>query len=253
MKLEILGCYGNVTDRCHTTAYLINDSVLFDAGTVAKVLPPERLKQISHVCISHIHLDHVKGLCALAERLSMMENQHMTVAADKQVIKDISEHVFNDFLWPDFTAIPNKKKAVVRLKVLGQGYTIMAGLKIKPVPVTHKIHTTGFVIKENGKTIMITSDTGVTEQFWQVARLEKHLAFIIAHVTFPKRLFDLAVLSGHMTLSMLLDRIDTFGLHHVPIYIAHMKSMFEPEICREIKKAGRQNLRLLKQGSVLYI
>jgi hypothetical protein len=56
-----------------------------------------------------------------------------------------------------------------------------------------------------------------------------------------------------MTLSMLLDRIDTFGLHHVPIYIAHMKSMFEPEIRREIKKAGRQNLRLLKQGSVLYI
>jgi cAMP phosphodiesterase len=253
MKLEILGCYGNVTDRCYTTAYLINDSVLFDAGTVAKVLSPARLKQISHVFISHIHLDHIKGLCVLAERLSMMENQHMTVAADKQVIKDISEHVFNDFLWPDFTTIPDKKRAVVKLKVMRQGYTTVADLKVKPVPVTHKIHTTGFVIKEKDKAIMITSDTGVTEKFWQVARREKHLAFIIAHVTFPNRLSDLAVLSGHMTLSMLLDRIDTFGLHHVPIYIAHMKSMFEPEIRREIKKAGRQNLRLLKQGSVLYI
>ena len=99
---------------------------------------------------------------------------------------------------------------------------------------------------------MMTSDTGLTEQFWQAARREKHLEFIIAHVAFPSRLLNLALMSGHMTPTMLLERIDTFGLHQVPFYIAHMKSIFETEIRKEIKKAGRRNLRLLKQGSVLY-
>ncbi len=252
MKIEILGCYGNVTRKCRTTSYLINDRVLFDAGTVTEVLPPERRKQISHVCLSHIHLDHVKGICALAEELAMIESGRVTVAADGEVIAALSEYVFNNFLWPDFTAIPDKKKAVVHLKTMGRGYTTVAGLRVKPVLVKHRIHTTGFIVKEAGKTIMMTSDTGVTEQFWEGARLEKHPEFIISHVAFPNRLHDLAVLSGHMTLSVLLDRIDTFALHHIPFYIAHMKSMFESEIRSEIKKAGRQNIHLLKQGSVLY-
>jgi len=252
MKIEVLGCYGNVTRRCRTTAYLFNDKVLFDAGTATEVLSPERLKQISHVCLSHIHLDHIKGLCALAEERFMSDGRPVTVTADKPVIAALSEQVFNNRLWPDFTAISNKKKSVVRLKVMGPGYTTIAGLRVKPVPVKHRIHTTGFMVKERSKTIMMTSDTGWTEPFWQAARRERNLEFIIAHVAFPSRLHNPAFMSGHMTPTMLLERIDTFGLHQVPFFIAHMKSIFEPEIRKEIKKAGRQNLRFLKQGSVLY-
>jgi len=252
MKIEVLGCYGNVTRRCRTTAYLLNDEMLFDAGTATEVLSPERLGRISHVCLSHIHLDHIKGLCALAEERFMSDGRQVTVTADKQVIAALSEQVFNNLLWPDFTAIPDKKRAFVRLKVMGPAYTTIAGLRVKPVPVKHRIHTTGFMVKERSKTIMMTSDTGLTEQFWQAARREKHLEFIIAHVAFPSRLLNLALMSGHMTPTMLLERIDTFGLHQVPFYIAHMKSIFETEIRKEIKKAGRRNLRLLKQGSVLY-
>jgi hypothetical protein len=118
--------------------------------------------------------------------------------------------------------------------------------------IKHLIHTTGFMVKEMSKTIMMTSDTGLTEQFWEAARSEKHLEFIIAHVVFPSHLLNLALIPGHMTPAMLLERIDTFGLHQVPFYIAHMKSIFETEIQKEIKKAARQNLCLLKQGSVLY-
>jgi hypothetical protein len=44
MKIEVLGCYGNVTRRCRSTAFLINDHMLFDAGRVTEVLPAERLR-----------------------------------------------------------------------------------------------------------------------------------------------------------------------------------------------------------------
>ena len=147
MKIEVLGCYGNVTRRCRTTAYLLNDEMLFDAGTATEVLSPERLGRISHVCLSHIHLDHIKGLCALAEERFMSDGRQVTVTADKQVIAALSEQVFNNLLWPDFTAIPDKKRAFVRLKVMGPAYTTIAGLRVKPVPVKHRIHTTGFMVK----------------------------------------------------------------------------------------------------------
>jgi cAMP phosphodiesterase len=179
------------------------------------------------------------------------EFQGITVVADEQVLKGLSTHVFNNLLWPDFTSIPDREKAVIRYQILDGHYTTVAGLRVKPVPVQHSVHTTGFIIQENDKSIMLTSDTGATEQFWHTARLEPP-DLIIAHVAFPSRLADRALTSGHMTPSMLLERIDAYNLHDVSFYIAHMKSMFEREIREEIKQAGRQNLRVLKQGSVLY-
>jgi cAMP phosphodiesterase len=226
--------------------------VLFDAGTVTEVLPADRLKRISHVLLSHIHLDHVKGLCSLAEKFSMLENKRVTVVAEERVIDALSKQVFNNCLWPDFTAIPDKEKGIVRLQIADPlGYTSVGDLRAKPIPVHHRIHTTGFVIKESDTTVMLTSDTGMTEQFWQEAKAESHVDFIIAHVAFPSRLSPLALTAGHMTVAMLLDRIDTYGLHHLPCYISHMKSMFEREIRHEIQRAGKKNLRVLKQGSVL--
>ena len=252
MKIEVLGCYGNVTRRCRSTAFLINDHVLFDAGTVTDVLSAERLKRISHVLLSHIHMDHVKGLCSLAEEFSISENGRVTVVAMKPVIDALSRHVFNNCLWPDFTALPDEERGIVRLQIADPlDSTAIGNLSAKPIPVHHNISTTGFVVKESDTTVMLTSDTGMTEQFWQEAKAESHVDCIIAHVAFPSRLSPLALTAGHMTVAMLLDRIDTYGLHHVPCYVSHMKSMFEREIRLEIQRARRPNLHVLEQGSVL--
>lgn len=177
----------------------------------------------------------------------------MAVLADQLVLKALSENVFNDVLWPDFTAIPNRKNPIVRLQAMKPfEYTRVDSLRIEAIPVQHRVHTTGFLVKEGDKTIMLTSDTGMTEQFWETARAEEHVEFIVAHVAFPNRLSHLASTAGHMTLSVLLDRIDTYRLHHIPFYIAHMKSMFEEEVRGEMREAGRQNIRVLEQDSVLF-
>jgi ribonuclease BN (tRNA processing enzyme) len=62
MKIEVLGRCGNVTRRCRATAFLVNNHLLLDAGTVTEVLSSERLERISHVCLSHIHVNHEKGI-----------------------------------------------------------------------------------------------------------------------------------------------------------------------------------------------
>jgi len=252
MKIEVLGCYGNVTGRRGTTAFLIDDEMLFDAGTVTEVLSPERLNRITYACVTHIHLDHVKGLCSLAEHRSMGVDRSLTILAVAEVIDDLSRHVFNNHLWPDFTLIPDAEKPAIRLQPIDVfEYTTAGRLRVKPIPVRHRIPTTGFLIKDVDKTIMLTSDTGITKEFWETARQEEHVDFIIAHVAFPSRLADLAQTAGHMTPSVLFDIIDEFGLGKTPFYIAHMKSMCESEIRGEIMAAGRPNIRILEQGVVL--
>ena len=72
MKIEILGCYGNNIGWYRSTAFLINDRTLLDAGTITEVLDDERLKKIDHVIISHTHIDHLKGLFPLVDELVMM-------------------------------------------------------------------------------------------------------------------------------------------------------------------------------------
>ncbi len=252
MKLEILGCSGDVTGGRRTTAYLVDDRVLFDAGTVTDVLAPARSRQISHVFLSHIHLDHVKGLCFLSEELSMEGDRSIAVLGDGRVIEALSLHVFNNALWPNFTCLEDKEHPIVRTQAMeALVYTAAHELRVKAVPVNHRIPTTGFIIKEGEETVILTSDTGVTGELWEMARKENNLKFIVAHVAFPDRLSSLAQRAGHMTPSVLFDRIDTFRLHHVPFYVAHMKSMFEEEIRDELAKAGRKNICPAEQGSIL--
>lgn len=252
MKIEVIGCHGNVAGPRHTTAYLANDRVLFDAGTVTEVLSGDRLRGISHVCVTHVHLDHIKGLCCLAEELSMDEGRRtVTVVAVEEVIGDLARHVFNNRLWPDFTAIPDRENPIVRMQPIGvDEYLAVGPLSVKAIAVNHRVPTTGFLMREDDEAVMITSDTGVTHAIWEAARRER-ADLIIAHVAFPSRLPGLAAAAGHMTPSVLFDRIDRFGLGAVPFYVAHTKSMFEDEIRAEIGTAGRPNIHMLDQGAVL--
>jgi 3',5'-cyclic-nucleotide phosphodiesterase len=98
---------------------------------------------------------------------------------------------------------------------------------------------------------MFTSDTGPTKRFWEVAAKEKGIEFIIADVSFPNRLERLATVSGHMTLSMLIEHMDRYGLGGMPCFINHLKPLFIKEVADEITASNRKNLRPLKQGETI--
>jgi hypothetical protein len=59
---------------------------------------------------------------------------------------------------------------------------------------------------------------------------------------------SLAKLSGHMTLSMLTDHLDRYGLSKMPVYINHIKPIFIDEILSELSLSNRENIKTLQQG-----
>ncbi len=253
MQLKVLGCYGNVIGPYRATSFLLNGNVLIDAGTVTEVLGDRDLEGISHVLVSHTHVDHVKGLFPLVDELVMLDGRHrLDLVSVGPIVDIISKNLFNNLIWPDFTVIPSEREAIMNLRsVFVEEEVEVAGLRVRPVQVTHTVYTVGYVVKEGGRGFMFTADTGNTGRFWEVAREEKGIDFIIADVSFPNRLERLARISGHMTLSMLTDRLERYGLTGMPVYLTHMKPIFLKEILGELEGAKVPNLRLLEQDAVI--
>ncbi|MCX5814412.1 MAG: MBL fold metallo-hydrolase [Proteobacteria bacterium] len=250
MKIEILGCYGNVTGNYRATSFLVNDTLLIDAGTVTEVLDDKQLGRIKNVIISHTHIDHVKGIFPFADELAMMNIEGLKLLSVKNILDIISKNLFNNLIWPDFTIIPSVNNAIINLQEIAlEQESLIDNIIIKPVLMTHTVYTVGYVIKEGEKGFMFTADTGPTKRFWEVAREEKGIEFIIADVSFPNRLEGMAKISGHMTLSILIEHLDRFGLDDMPVYISHIKPIFLNEILNELTLSERSNIKPLEQGA----
>ena len=69
MRIRVLGCSGGIGAGSRTTALLVDDDVLIDAGTGIGDLALEDMDSIRHVFLTHSHLDHVAGLPMLADRI----------------------------------------------------------------------------------------------------------------------------------------------------------------------------------------
>ena len=67
MPIRVLGCSGSIAAGCRTTAFLLDDDVLIDAGTGVGDLTLDELTQVDHILLSHSHLDHVLGVPLLAD------------------------------------------------------------------------------------------------------------------------------------------------------------------------------------------
>jgi phosphoribosyl 1,2-cyclic phosphodiesterase len=44
------------------TTYLIDDALAIDAGSVGLALPPEAMRKVRDVVITHAHIDHIASL-----------------------------------------------------------------------------------------------------------------------------------------------------------------------------------------------
>jgi ribonuclease BN (tRNA processing enzyme) len=251
MEIEVLGCYGNVIGNYRATSFLVNDNLLIDAGTVTEALDDERLKRIKQVVITHTHIDHLKGLFPLVDELAMMGRQYsIELTSAAEIIEIISKNLFNNLIWPDFTVIPSERDAVINLRTIEvEQEARVGGITVKPVIVNHTVYTVGLVVKDGAKGFMFTADTGPTERFWEVARQEKGIEFILADVSFPSRLESMARVSGHMTLSILTEHLDRFGLSDMPVYITHIKPIFLNEILDELARHNGKKLKRLEQGA----
>jgi len=251
MKLQVLGCYGSEFQDFHTTAFLINGSLLLDAGSVTSALTLNEQMKIHNILITHSHLDHTKDILFLADNVIGKKNISIDVISVSEVIESLRSHLLNNRIWPDFATLPTVEKPVLQLKAIQTGETFSVnGLTVKAVSVNHTVDAVGYIIKDEQKSILYTGDTGDTDEIWEEANELPDLKAIIVETSFPNSLYKLAKVSGHLTPLMLEEQLSKLRNFDSSVLIFHMKPQYLTELKKDIKKLKNPNIIILRQGEV---
>jgi len=250
MKVKVLGCSGSEAIGHMPPGFLVNDVMMLDAGTICAALPIDAQSKITDVLISHPHLDHVKSVLFLADNVIGRIKQPVKIRAIPAVIDAIKKYLMNDVIWPDFTKIPTQENPVVAYEPMIEGkVTGIAGLKVKAIPMNHPVPAVGFLVSDDESSFIYSADTGPNEGLWKEAAKARNLSAVIVDTSFPNSLNGIADASGHFTPAQLHSDLTNARLDSkIPIYIYHVKPVHEQKVISELRRLGRKNVKILKEG-----
>ncbi len=248
MKLRVLGSAGAEFPGFRPPAFLIDDHLLLDAGTIGAVLSEEEQWGVKDILITHAHLDHIRAIPALADNIVIKNPEHtVAVHGTGDVITAMKDHLFNGVIWPDFTRIPTPGHPVLTFREIEIGRTFtVADHTVRAVEVNHTVPAVGYVISREGATLAYTGDTGPTEAIW---RHVSGIDALIVEVSFPDAMESLALLTGHLTSSLLRSELEKIGTLPRRILVTHPKPQFYDTIRSEIDSLGIPGTELLHDGA----
>ena len=255
MRIRVLGCSGGIGAGAQTSAMLIDNDVLIDAGTGIGDLELADIDPIRHVFLTHAHLDHIAGLPMLVDRV-FDENFEtpLTVYAREETLRAVQDHLFNGVIWPDFTKLPSPENPMLRWHVTSPGDTITIGHRdFYAVDVMHTVPSLGFTVQNSGGVFAVSGDTRTNETLWPVLNACDDLRVLVIEVSFPDEMANLAADSGHYTPKSLTE--DLKRLQHEPeIWLTGMKPGEEDRIFEQVVTAAPdKNIRMLSRGTVLTV
>ena len=250
MEICILGSAGSEAPGHNAPAFLVDNSLLLDGGTVGLALDKIARCSITHVLITHAHLDHLKGIPFLLDNLvSMNPACHLQLISGREVIADIRKHIFNNRIWPDFSVIPDPKNSILSYRTIStRGPEMIGAYKVLATRVNHTVPAYGYMVEDaSGACLLYTGDTGPTEAIWKKMRGHDVKALII-EVSFPDELINFAHLTGHLCPSLLEAELKKMPKIPDKIYISHLKAPFRAKIATELARILNVNLELLEEG-----
>lgn len=253
MRIRTLGCSGGIGAGSRTSAMLVDNDVLIDAGTGIGDLALEDLHSIRHVFLTHAHLDHIAGLPMLVDaNYDDNFSEPVTVYARTETLEAISAHLFNDVIWPDFRKIPSPDNAILRYQVCNPGDTVTIGHRdFLAVDVSHSVPSLGYTVKNSGGTFALSGDTRTNETLWPVLNACEDLTVLVIEVSFPNELEELAESAGHYTPNTMCRDLERLN-HEPEIWLTGMKPGAEEQILRQvIAAAPGKNIRMLARGTVI--
>jgi ribonuclease BN (tRNA processing enzyme) len=233
----------------YTTSALVNDTIAVDAGSLGFWSSAQDQAKVKHVLITHTHIDHVASLPIFVENAYEGKPDCVTIHGSEQVLDSIQRDLFNDRIWPDFIALSrNNERPFLKLSRIDPGQTIeLEGLRFTAVPVNHVVPTQGYMIEDEHSAVVITSDTGPTEEVWRVANANPKLKAVILEGCFPNNMKWLAEASKHLTPSMVADELKKLT-RPARVLIVHIKGRFQAQMLTELKALNNPALEIALFG-----
>lgn len=251
MKIRVLGCSGAEFPGYHPSAFLLDDSLLLDAGTIGAVMSAREQEALKWILITHAHLDHVRGIPLLADNL-IVDNKggSIQVMGCEETLRALREHLMNGVIWPDFSLLPTPEQAIVRYCPLETGKEyVINGYRIIAYPVNHSVPAVAYHVSRGSVSILYTGDTGPTDQMWSMAGV---LDALIIEISFPDEMEDLAIRAGHLTPRLLSRELDKLPTPPGRILITHLKPQHAMKIKEQLRALGLRRCEFMRDGSVYH-
>lgn len=238
MQVHVLGCSGAIAKDCRTTAFLLDERILIDAGTGVGDLSLDQMCKIDHVFLSHAHLDHIAALPLLLDAVASERDGPVTVYGLPQTLDALRAHIFNGNIWPDFSRIPSDAQPFLRYSPLVIGQRLRCeGLDIEVLPAVHTVAAAGYAVLGASGWWIYSGDTGPNPALW--ARLNQlgDQSMLVIETAFSRREAQLAVRSLHLSSASLVAELAQWHPPKpCPVYITHTKPLEASRILAEIQE-----------------
>ena len=250
MDLYVVGCHGGETPHHRTSAFVIDERLAVDAGSLTAGLELRAQCRLEACLVSHAHLDHIRDLATIADNRAQKECPPLIVAATKPTVSLLRRHFFNDAIWPDFTKIPSETQPTIRYLVLHPERPCrLLDYRIRAVPVSHTVDCSAFIIEGPRGTIAYSGDTGPTDRLWDVLNATENLRALLLEVSFANEAQTLATLSGHHTPNTLSADLRKFrDPSRLPTFLHHIKPAYQSAVERECARISDLDLTVLSLG-----
>jgi len=250
VDLRIIGCHGGETPKHRTSAFVLDDRIAIDAGSLTSGMELKAQSALEAVLVSHAHLDHVRDLATIADNRLQNRSAPLVVAGTKATLGILKKHFFNNLLWPDFSRLPSVRGAAIRyLEIKPEVPVKIAGYEVRAISVSHTIDCCGFTIRGKDGTLAYSGDTGPTDRLWQVLNETEGLKALLMEVSFPNAESRLAHVSGHhtpFTLGRDMDKLEQ--RRELPTLLYHIKPSFQAVVERECARLRGVNLTVCALG-----
>ena len=257
MQIRVLGCSGSIAAGDRTTSFLVDGTVLVDAGTGVGDLTLDELARIDHILVTHSHLDHVLSIGLLADSVTRRrvaaKRPPILVHALASTIAALRMHVLNGVIWPDFTRLPDAVNPVLAFNAVEVGQVIdIAGHRIEVLPAAHTVPAVGYAVLGSRGAWVFTGDTGPNPALWQrLATMT--VAALVIETAFGDDESALATISQHLCPAQLERELAQLATP-ADVYITHIKPGEVDAVMSEIGAQGsRHRISALVTGQVLSI
>ncbi|MDP9002066.1 MAG: 3',5'-cyclic-nucleotide phosphodiesterase [Myxococcota bacterium] len=250
MDLRVIGCHGGETPKHRTSAFVIDERLAIDAGSLTSEMDLKAQAALEAVLVSHAHMDHIRDLATITDNRSQSGTAPLVIAATKDTIRALKRHFFNGVLWPDFSRLPSPAHPAVRYLELGLEKAVtVAGYEVKAIPVNHTVDCSAFTVRRDNRTLAYSGDTGPTDRLWQVLSATEGLKALLMEVSFPNDEARLARLSGHHTPETLARDLRKLPkAEDLPTLLYHIKPRFQAKVERECARLRGLNLTVCALG-----
>ena len=248
MRIRVLGCSGGIGGSLRTTAFLVDEDILVDAGTGVGDLPLESLARIDHIFVSHSHLDHVTSIPFLVDTVCWMRGSPIVVYGIKDTLDILRAHLFNWKVWPDFTQIPDGDHPfmVYREIAVGEAVDLGGGRRVTAIPANHTVPAVGYLLDSGRASLAYSGDTTSNAGLWKVVNEAANLRYLIIETAFSNKERDIAVASKHLCPDMLARELEKMR-SRPEVFITHLKPGEGALTMKEISEAaGRWRPRMLE-------